>query len=193
MWRFVLAAVLGLTVGATGRADAGVIFSYNFLGRGCSGGGVNLDCTLEGSFQVDSDHIDASGNTDISSFITNLSFTLSAPAFGGEDVTFDPTTEFGPDHVMVTSTGNFAGTGQFVGGSAFPFETFLGVDAVSGIADYEWNFDSQLLEGEGTWTGPTVAEDAPVPEPATWALVSVGALVLLAHTRRRRDNSAKVA
>jgi hypothetical protein len=80
MWRFVLAAVLGLLVGATGPADAGAIFSYTFVGHNCIGGtGVNLQCIVTGSFQVNSDHIGASGNTDISSFITNLSVTVTNP------------------------------------------------------------------------------------------------------------------
>ena len=66
----VLAAGLGLTVGATSRAEAGQIITYKFSGD------ADDDTSITGSFQVDSDHISASGNTDISSFITNLSFTV---------------------------------------------------------------------------------------------------------------------
>jgi hypothetical protein len=81
----VLAAGLGLTIGATSSAEAGQIITYNFDGSVDCGTGCQDPVT--GSFQVDSDHFSPSGKTDISNFITNLSFTayIDVPPF-----TFDP-------------------------------------------------------------------------------------------------------
>jgi hypothetical protein len=99
----VLAAALGLTVGATSRAEAGQIITYKFDGSvDC---GTGCDDPITGSFQVDSGHFSPSGNTDISSFITNLSFTanIDVPPF-----TFDPASGFVAQPVFVARTASSA-------------------------------------------------------------------------------------
>jgi hypothetical protein len=189
---FLLATVLGLMVWATGRADAGVIFAYDFFGHTCMDEmGNSFDCRVTGSFKVDSDHIGASGNTDISSFITNLSFTVSFP--GDPDFTFDPATGFVPDGVTVTPTGKFA-SGHFEGNGDTGGLSLV-VPATSLETTFNLITPPDLTIGEGAWSGPSAVEPVPVPvpEPGTWALVSVGALMLAVYGQRRRNSSAKIA
>jgi hypothetical protein len=181
MRRVMLAAVLGLMIGATDRAEAGQILTYTYGGQASSSDG-NFVFTISGSFQVDSDHIGTSGITDITSFITNLSFTTSAfasiPSF-----TFDAATGFEPQHVTVTPSGDFSTGSLFAGGSApsdgdsgtlivlaneMQFQGFTLDDADLGGLVGEGNFD---------WTH-TLLLGAAVPEPASLVLAIVGALML---------------
>lgn len=188
MWRFVLGAVLGLMVGATGPADAGVIYQYFYVGS--SGCYARLLCNLIGSFEVDSDHIAASGNTDISSFITDLSFVMSI-GFSPPppDTNFNAATGFVPSGVTVTPTGQLllTGPGQFQGPGDRNASLLLKVDQ---LGSYILGIGMEGDLGRGEWT--SIGAGA-VPEPATWALVTVGALVLLIYTRRQRARLPKSA
>jgi hypothetical protein len=189
MWRFVLGAVLGLMVGATGPADAGVIYQYFY--EGTSSCFVSLGCAVVGSFEVDSDHIAASGDTDISSFITDLSFVMSV-SIGPPpppETNFNAATGFVPSGVTVTPTGQLllTGSGLFQGPGDRPASLSLHVDQ-SGSYFLVIGMDGEL--GHGEWT--SIGAGA-VPEPATWALVTVGALMLLIYTRRQRARLPKIA
>src|SRR5262245_61084916 len=83
-------------VGAAGPAEAGPIYTYTFTTDEDFKGGP-----ISGSFQVDSSHIGASGNTDISPFITGLSFTSLSGPFTAP--------QFRPENVMVTPAGDLTG------------------------------------------------------------------------------------
>jgi hypothetical protein len=197
----VLATGLGLTVGATSRVEAGQIITYTFSGD--VGGGDGSTSTLTGSFQVDSDHISASGNTDISSFITGLSF--SAPVFtNSPPFMFDAATGFVPKGVLV------APDGELTGGGALGFSTFEGLSNIP--PDQELPINLQVLTinmfssstlvdipdvGQETGTGDWCNNDPntpppfrclpgspeAVPEPATLVLVAVPMLLCVWYAR----------
>lgn len=102
MRRFLLAAMLGLMVGATGPADAGVIYTYSLNTKLCTPGEFEhvICSTLTGGFSVDSAHFNATSVTVIDSFMTDLSFTVSARSNPDQPprpaVTFDPASGFFP-------------------------------------------------------------------------------------------------
>jgi hypothetical protein len=106
-----MAAVLGLMVGATGPSDAGVIYTYSLETKPPFCTQDFLVCgTVTGSFSVDSAHFNASGITDISSFMTDLSFTVSPSSSPDPEnqfptSTFDPASGFLPLGVTVTPAG----------------------------------------------------------------------------------------
>jgi hypothetical protein len=190
----VLAAGLGLTVGATSSAEAGQIITYQFEGSVDCGTGCADPIT--GSFQVDSSHISPSGNTDISSFITNLSFTASidVPPF-----TFDPASGFVAQPVYVAPDGELAdgsqGDSTFNGASndndGFTVHLQILTFAMDGSSiDVEPGMGS----GSGDWcnndpnTPPFYlchpGSPETVPEPATLVLVAVPVLLCVWYARR---------
>ena len=195
----VLAAGLGLTVGPTSRAEAGQIITYNFDGSVDCGTGCQDPVT--GSFQVDSSHINPSGNTDISSFITNLSFTanIDVPPF-----TFDPASGFVAKPVFVAPDGELTGGAPGQGDSTFSGESndnggftaslmilTCGMDCSSIDVSIE---DGGMSSGSGDWcnndpnTPPIYfcvpQSPEPVPEPATLVLVAVPMLLCVWYARR---------
>jgi hypothetical protein len=192
MRQLVLASVLGLMVGATDLAEAGQILTYTYAGQGSSD---FFQWTISGSFQVDSDHIGTSGDTDISSFITNLSFTISAlgpiPSF-----TFDPASGFMPMHVKVTPSGELTGPESLFAGPSAPTEGDGGdliVFALEMRAQdftlYDGNLAGEVAVGSFDWTH-TPLLGATVAEPASLALVVVGALtVVVCSWCRRADRT----
>ena len=155
--------------------------------------------TLSQVVQVDSGHFSPSGNTDISSFITNLSFTanIDVPPF-----TFDPASGFVAKPVFVAPDGEL--------GDGPPISTFSGVSN-----DYDNDFiatlqvltcgmdcssidvsieDGGMSSGAGDWCNndpntppfyqcvPPIP--LPVPEPATLVLVAVPMLLCVWYARR---------
>ena len=171
-------AAFGLAVGAAGRTDAGPIYTYTFTTDV-----ADLGPALSGSFQVDSSHIGASGNTDISNFITDIDFTIAGLTF--------TTPNFKPADVTVTSAGDLtmgAGVNRF-NGSDTKFDLSLLVDT-GGMTDQEYfvtSIESGELgaQGDGHWT-LLLGQPAPVPEPSTFILAGIGGLGLMALLRRRR-------
>jgi hypothetical protein len=195
----VLAAGLGLTVGATSRAEAGQIITYKFEGDVDCGSGC--DDSITGSFQVDSGHFSPSGNTDISSFITNLSFTanIDVPPF-----TFDPASGFVAQPVFVAPDGELRGGSPGQGDSTFEGESndnggftadllviTCGMDCSSIDVSIEY---SSMSSGSGDWCNndpntppiyfcvPPIPE--PVSEPATLVLLAVPVLLCVWYARR---------
>ena len=155
--------------------------------------------TLSQVVQVDSGHFSPSGNTDISSFITNLSFTanIDVPPF-----TFDPASGFVAKEALVNPDGEFVGGAQ--GSSAFEgtsnnindFISLLqvltcGMDCSSIDVSIE---DGGMSSGSGDWcnndpnTPPIYfcvpQSPEPVPEPATLVLVAVPMLLCVWYARR---------
>jgi hypothetical protein len=191
----VLAAGLGLTVGAASRAEAGQIITYNFEGSVDCGGGC--DDPITGSFQVDSGHFSPSGNTEISSFITNLSFfaNIDLPPF-----TFDPASGFVAEPVLVAPDGELKGVSTFQGASnennGFTAQLQIitcGMDCSSIDVGFE---DGGMSSGSGDWcnndpkTPPFYQcqgspEPVPEPEPATLGSVAVPMLLCVWYARRR--------
>jgi PEP-CTERM motif len=198
MGRFIVAAVLGLMVVASGPADAGVIFTYSFSTDFCSNIGDNTPCTLTGSFAVDSAHFSASGNTDISSFITDLLFSWILPD-QGDTLIFDAASGFHPEGVTVTPAGNLTrGPGEnfFVGDDTFKVAKLqAGTEDMGGsLALMDWDQETVVLAAGGPWaTQPPILAGDPVPEPATWVLISAGALMLALYAQRRRVRLPKIA
>jgi hypothetical protein len=173
-------AALGLAIGAAGRTDAGPIFTYKFITIFPESGPA-----LSGSFQVDSSDINATGDTDISNFITNLQFTVAQFTFTAPN--------FHPEGVTVDSAGDLttgAGLNQFGG-----------TDTQSGFAiqlDTGGMIGQQYLvtavrsgqvgaQGSGDWT-LFRAQPSPVPEPSAFILAGIGGLGLMAVFHRRRRN-----
>jgi hypothetical protein len=119
MRRVLLAAVLGLMVGATGPADAGVIFTYSMDTNFCDNGPGLLCAAVKGSFSVDSANFNATDITIIDSFITDLSFTvtlssrISLPPNLPPVTTFDPSVGFLPFGVTVTPAGVLTNGSEF--------------------------------------------------------------------------------
>jgi hypothetical protein len=206
MWQFVMAAVLGLMVGATGPANADVIYTYSMNTNFCGGNGGLYCAAVKGSFSVDSAHFNATGITEIDSFMTDLSFTVTVSSRvplppGLPPVTiFDPSVGFLPVGVTVTPAGVLTNgsnsneitsplSGWFAGlGVGTESEHFVSVGFIccNGQPDF-------MILGNGDWTTTTTPMPVPVPEPATWALFGVGALMLAVYGQRRRSSSAKIA
>jgi hypothetical protein len=180
MRRIVLAAALGLMVGAPGGAEAGLIITYTYTTDP-----ANHLPRITGSFQVDSDHIGTSGPTDIMSFITNASFTFFR--LDGSTLTFNSPP---PNSVTVTPTGDFthgSRDGVFMGfdmtGSFQVSVTAIGMTSQSGsVRNVDVN--EFVFDGEGHWTHTPLPAAEPVPEPATLAPAVAGALA--GYARRRR-------
>jgi hypothetical protein len=82
--------------------------------------------------------------------------------------------------LLLTGPGNFHGPGDWADSSLL-----LKVDQ-AGSYILAIGMDGEL--GQGEWT--SVGAGA-VPEPATWALVTAGTLMLLAYTRRQRARLPK--
>src|SRR5262245_8413758 len=95
--RLAVLAALGVAVGAgRGGPDLHLHVHHEPGGQGTM---------ISGSFQVDSSHIATSGNTDISSFITSISFTGFESAH--------PVPQFAPETVTVTPAGHLTrGAGE---------------------------------------------------------------------------------
>ena len=171
-------AALGLTVGAAGRTDAGPIYTYTFITDM-----ANLGPTISGSFEVDSSHIGASGNTDISNFITDLDFTVAGLTFTAPN--------FHPEGVTVTSGGDLttgAGLNRFQGTDIkFPLSLLVETGGMTGQEYFANSVESGDLgaEGSGHWSF-LLGQPAPVPEPSTFILAGIGGLGLMAVRRRRR-------
>jgi len=70
-----------LVVGLARWGEAGPILTYTFT---TDSGPPNV--LVSGSFQVDSSHIATSGNTDMSGFITNASFTAGGFIFDSTSI-----------------------------------------------------------------------------------------------------------
>jgi hypothetical protein len=183
MRRMVLAAALGLSVGAAGRAEAGLIITYTYTTDP-----ANHLPMVTGSFQVDADHIGPSGTTDITSFITNASFTFVR--LDGSTSTFNSPP---PNSVTVTPAGDFAHgsrDGVFIGfdttGHFQVLVLAIGMTAQSGSVR-NVDVDEFVFNGEGHWTHtPLPGADVLAPEPATLAPAVAGALALAGYARRRR-------
>ncbi len=173
-------AALGLVVGATGQTDAGTIFTYKFITIF-----PELGPALSGSFQVDSSNINASGDTDISNFITNLQFTAAEFSFTAPN--------FHPEGVTVNSAGDLtagAGLNQF-GGTATQSGLAIQLDT-GGMIGQEYLVTAVRsgevgAEGSGDWT-LFRGQPSPVPEPSTLVLAAIGGLGLTAVLRCRRRN-----
>ncbi len=199
MWRFVLAAVLGPMVGATGPADAGVTYIYSMNAHLCTQN--TLTCGyIDGSFSVDSANFNATGITDISSFLNYYDFTVTAeegseaPFATGD---FDPASGFLPSGVSVTPAGVLAGGSiatPDTDANAYELSIGTGAEISVPIAFSCCAEDAfVVLNGVGDWTTTTSPLPMPAPEPATWVLISAGALMLLAHARRLRARLPKIA
>jgi hypothetical protein len=190
----VLAAGLGLTVGATSSAEAGQIITYQFEGSVDCGSGCADPIT--GSFQVDSSHISPSGNTDISSFITNLSFTASidVPPF-----TFDPASGFVAQPVFVAPDGELRGGSSGQGDSTFEGESndnggFTAHLLIIAFAMFDSSIDVSIEDGSiGSGSGDWCNNDPNTPfppchqgspEPATLVLVAMPMLLCVWYARR---------
>jgi hypothetical protein len=195
----VLAAGLGLTVGATSSAEAGQIITYQFEGSVFCGTGC--DDPITGSFQVDSDHISASGITDISSFITNLSFTASidVPPF-----TFDPASGFVAQPVFVAPDGELGDSSSGVvstfNGASNPNDDFIAHLQILTSGMFGSSIDVSIEDGgigsgSGDWCNndpntpfppcPVPGSPGPVPEPATLPILgSVVLFVIMARAGR---------
>jgi hypothetical protein len=174
-----LAALLVL-VGASGRTEAGSIYTYTFATDF-----GNLGPPLSGSFKVDSSHIAASGNTDISTFITSLSFTIDGLTFTAPSLH--------PEGVTVTSAGDLtmgSGLNRFVGPDTTA--TFALLVRTGGMIGQDYDASSTTTgETEGTGIGHwtlLLGEPAPVPEPSSFILCGIGGLGLIAVLLRRRRN-----
>ncbi len=173
-------AALGLAIGAAGQTDAGPIYTYTFTTDL-----ADLGPTVSGSFQVDSSHIGASGNTDISNFITGLNFTFDGLTYTAP--------HFEPQGVTVTSAGDLtmgADANRFAG-SDDKFTLSLLVDT-GGMTGQEYLVTSigsggVGAEGHGHWT-LLLGQPNPVPEPSTFILAGIGGLGLMAVLRCRRRN-----
>jgi hypothetical protein len=178
MWRFVLAAALGLLVGATGRANA-MIVTYTFESDPLSNcGSSGAWCVAEGYFWVDSAHFT----------VSNLGFT------------FDEASGFLPQGVTVTPAGNltkgpcknvFEGNGVPLSIFGPPQLTVETEDSLVGIASLTF-FDGINSFAPGVWSNEILLGES-VPEPATWALFGVGALMLMVYGQRQRKRAAKIA
>ncbi len=171
-------AALGLAVGAAGRTDAGPIYTYTFITDMAT-----LGPAISGSFEVDSSHIGASGDTDISNFITDLNFTFdgltfTAPHFEPNGVTVAP----GGDLTMGTGLNRFIGSDTksslvlFVASGGMTGQDYSVTSIGSGGVG---------AQGNGHWT-LLLGQPNPVPEPSTFILAGIGGLGLMAVLRRRR-------
>jgi hypothetical protein len=189
-----VAVCAGGGAGADGRGDGPrrrgrdlYIFSTELYGP-------PSPCALTGSFAVDSAHFNASGNTDISSFITDLSFAWN-PLFTNDNLIFDVASGFHPEGVTVTPAGDLTkgpGKNLLTGADASnAAQLQIGTDGLFGVVSLFWNFAP--FSGIDLWQRSPIPIGEPVPEPATWALFGVGALMLAVYGQRRRNRSAKIA
>lgn len=166
---------------------------------------------ITGSFQVDSSHINPSGNTDISSFINNLSFTanIDVPPF-----TFDPASGFVAKQALVNPDGEFVGGAQgfsTFSGTSNTINDFTAIMQIitsnmsPGGSSIDVNFvggEGNPASGSGGWCNNDPNTDPmfqchppgpePVPEPATLVLVAVPMLLCVWYARRRGAGSRPV-
>ncbi len=176
--RTVLAALFVL-VEAVGQVEAGEILTYTYTSDSVMQGEA-----ISGSFQVDSSHFQLGIDTDISSFITNLSFEG-----GGSRSPFE-LPAFRPLGVTVAPTGDLtrgSGFGIFQG---FDFSSTFEL-LVNAVGTNDREFTVQMASGDlvssgvGHWTFSERPGTA-VPEPSTLTLAGVGVLCLISMVRLRR-------
>ena len=169
-WTIVTA--LTIFVEATVQANAGEILTYTFNTDSVSQGEA-----ISGSFQVDSSHFQLGIDTDISSFITNLSFEG-----GGSSSPFE-LPAFRPLGVTVAPTGDLtrgSGFGIFQGFD--PSSTLELIVNAAGTNDRE--FTVQMASGDlvssgvGHWTF-SERPGTTVPEPPSLLLLSTALLPML--------------
>jgi hypothetical protein len=183
--RTVLAALFVL-VEAVGQVEAGEILTYTYTSDSVMQGEA-----IEGSFQVDSSHFQLGIDTDISSFITNLSFEG-----GGSSSPFE-LPAFRPLGVTVAPTGDLtrgSGFGIFQGFD--PSSTLELIVNAAGTNDRE--FTVQMASGDlvssgvGHWT---FAErpGTTVPEPPSLLLLSTALLPMLVWQLRHRREALREA
>ena len=178
--RTVLAALFVL-VEAVGQVEAGEILTYTYTSDSVMQGEA-----ISGSFQVDSSHFQLGIDTDISSFITNLSFEG-----GGSSSPFE-LPAFRPLGVTVAPTGDLtrgSGFGIFQG---FDFSSTFEL-LVNAVGTDDREFTVQMASGDlvssgvGHWT---FAErpGTTVPEPPSLLLLSTALLpMLIWQIRHRRE------
>ena len=168
-----------MLVESTVQASAGEIFTYTYTTDSVIQGEA-----ISGSFQVDSSHFQLGVDTDISSFIANLSFKG-----GGSSSPFE-LPAFRPLGVTVAPTGDLtrgSGFGIFQGFD--PSSTLELIVNAAGTNDQEFTVQTAsgdlVSSGVGHWTFAERPGTA-VPEPSTLTLAGVGVLCLISMVRLRR-------
>jgi PEP-CTERM motif len=172
-------AALSMLVESTVQASAGEIFTYTYTTDSVIQGEA-----ISGSFQVDSSHFQLGVDTDISSFITNLSFEG-----GGSSSRFE-LPAFRPLGVTVSTMGDLtrgSGFGIFQGFD--PSSTLELIVNATGTLDQEYTLQTTSGDLVSSGVGHWFFAERPgttVPEPSTLTLAGVGVLCLISMVRLRR-------
>lgn len=133
----------------------------------------------------------------------SASFTRAADGLFVDTFSFQPATASGPVSVTLTSQGPLTFFAALLGGDSFvaagdgaPSLSFTGLataDAPLGLTVFGFAGDLEdLSPAAASYTGSvTLAAVAPIPEPATYALMLGGLALLAAATSRRRRRVAE--
>lgn len=180
MTRPVLAAVLGLMVGAAGEARAAVTVSFSYSGRG-GPDEAGLVATGTGSFSF-ADGLTTVGLADLTAFdFTLTENTPNVATFGLTDLS-SFSAEVGPG---TTVTGLALRTGPVQGTNPETERREFGVSSL-GAGDAATYFVLLGVPFEQTTGTATITPAATAPEPSTFALAAAGGLVAAAARARGR-------